>query len=445
MKKDRYRITETQFFTIEGSSRREGGLPLPEQIFDMLAEFSLEKRMPDPRGINSYILDLEGEGKERVLRAGGYVGTIVFKDGTQFEILPMLQAKRKDGTVVSNKRVFLDMVSSLKSVPLNKNTLNTKAAENLNIFETFILAFINEVHGIVKNGIKMAYTPFENNENFLKGKVIYAKHATKNFAHKDKFYVMYDVFTVNRAENRLIKSTLKYLHDVTSSARSRNRIDSLIANFDGVDYSMNYSQDFAASILDRSMAGYFNALRWAEIFLLGRYISVTKGRDVSYGVLFPSRQLFDSYTVSNLLKMLDNQRFKAEIQKKNYPMMNHPMPRDSAQALAVMTYRETGMRVVFDAKWQGLSGDDENFGIRDQDIMDIYDLMNIYHTDSVCYIYPLTREMREESREIAFRNEDGIIGRVCFVDIGDMQGSLSSVLEHIFGEKIKTDDKKADK
>ncbi|MBQ5310890.1 MAG: hypothetical protein ILP19_02465, partial [Oscillospiraceae bacterium] len=176
MKKDRYRITETQFFTVEGSSKREGGLPLPEPIFDSLAAFSLEKRMPDPRGIDSYILDLEGEGKERVLRAGGYVGTIVFKDGTQFEILPMLQAKRKDGTIVSNKRVFLEMVSSLRSVPLTKSTINTKAAEKLNIFETFILAFVNEVQGIVKNGIKMAYAPYENNENFLKGKVIYAKN-----------------------------------------------------------------------------------------------------------------------------------------------------------------------------------------------------------------------------------------------------------------------------
>ena len=293
------------------------------------------------------------------------------------------------------------------------------------------------MQGIVLNGIKQAYTPYENNENFLKGKVIYAKHATKNFAHKDKFYVMYDVFTINRPENRLIKSTLKYLHDVTSSARSRNRIDNLVANFDGVDYSTNYAQDFSACILDRSMTGYINALKWAEIFLLGKHITVTKGRDVSYAVVFPTRQLFDSYTVYKLGRMLDNQRFKAEIQKKSYPMLNQAMHRASAQALAVMTLRETGMRVVFDAKWQELSGADENFGIRDSDIMDIYDLLNLYHSDSVCYIYPLTREMAEDAREIAFKNEDGVIGRVVFVDIGDMEGSLSRILEHIFGQKNK--------
>lgn len=438
-KRDRYKLHETQFFTIEGSSEREGGIPLPEHIFDMLEGFVLEKKMPDPRGINSYILTAEGEGSERILRAGGYVGAMVFKDGTQVEILPMLAARNRKGEELSNKRVLLNMLKSMKALPLTNYNLNTRAAENLNIFETFILAFINEVQAIVHNGLKQCYAPHTENERFLKGKVIYSLHATKNFAHKDKFYVQYDVFTVDRPENRLIKSTLKYLRNITSSARSRNKLEALIANFDGVEYSQNYERDFSASVIDRSMQGYANALRWAEIFLLSRYVTVTKGRNMAYAVIFPTGELFDSYTVYNLGRMLDNQRFRAEIQKKRYPMLNRPMPKDSSQALAVMTCRENGMRVVFDSKWQELNADDENCGILQTDIYDLYNLLEIYKSDSVCYIYPLTREMREDRREICFKNEDGILGRVCFVDIGDMEGSLSAVLEHIFGQKISAD------
>ncbi len=438
-KRDRYKIFESQFFTIAGSSEREGGVPLPEELFCMLENFVYEKKMPDPRGFNSYVLGGEGDGKERILRAGGYVGAMVFKDGTQIEILPMLSARDRQGNVLSNKRVFLNMLRSMRTLPLTNYNINSRAAENLNIFETFILAFINEVDGIVKNGLKQTYTPFEDNENFLKGKVIYAKHATKNFAHKDKFYVQYDVFTINRAENRLIKSTLKFLKNITSSARSRNRLDSLLANFDGVELSSNYTQDFAASVADRTMLGYRNALRWAEIFLLGRYVTITTGRNVAYAVIFPTGELFDSYTVYSLGKMLDNQRFKAEIQKKRYPMLGAPMRKDSAQALAVMTLKETGMRVVFDSKWQELSADDDNYGIRENDIYDIYNLLEMYRSDSACYIYPITREIREDRREICFKNEDGILGRVCFVDIGDMEGSLVKVLEHIFGQRIASD------
>ena len=140
--------------------------------------------------------------------------------------------------------------------------------------------------------------------------------------------------------------------------------------------------------------------------------------------------------------MLDNQRFKIELQKKRYPRLNRPMPRDSAQALAVMTSRADGMRVVIDSKWQGLSSNDENMGILQTDIYDLYNLLEMYKAQSVCYIYPSTPQTREDSREICFKNEDGILGRVYFVDIGDMEASLAVVLEHIFGQKIEDSERR---
>lgn len=435
-KRERYRLCESQFFTIEGSSERKDGVPISEELFCRLESFIYEKKMPDPTGRNSYMMQPEGEGRERILRAFGYVGAIVFKDGTQIELLPMLSALDSNGNTVSNKRVMLNMLHTMRTLPLSNYNINTRAAEGLNIFETFILAFINDVQLIVRNSLKKAYQPYTDNERFLKGKVIYSLHATKNFAHKDKFYVQYDIFSINRPENRLIKSTLKCLRNITSSARSRNKLDALIANFDGVDYSLNYEQDFASSVLDRSMAGYGNALTWARIFLLGKNVNVTTGRNVAYAVVFTMAELFDSYTASSLMRMLDNQRFRAELQKKRYPMLNRAMPRESAQALAVMTMRDTNLRVVFDSKWQGLSTEESNCGIYQSDIYELYDLLDMYKADSVCYIYPLTKSMAEESREICFKNEDGILGRVCFVDIGDMENSLARVVEHIFGMTI---------
>ncbi|MGN0666165.1 MAG: McrC family protein [Huintestinicola sp.] len=435
-KRDKYKLCETQFFTIEGSSERENGIPIPMDTFLRLESFIHETKMPDPSGRNSYLMAFEGSGNERILRCGGYVGCLVFKDGTQIELLPMLSAVDKHGNKLSNKRVMLNMLKSLRTLPLTDYNLNTRAAENLNIFETFILAFINEVTLIVHDGLKKAYAPYTANERFLKGKVVYSLHATKNYAHKDKFYVQYDVFTIDRPENRLIKSTLKFLRNITSSARSRNKLDSLIANFDGVEYSMNYAQDFAASHVDRSMAGYRNALRWARIFLMAQDVNVTKGRNVAYAVVFTTAELFDSYTAYSIMRMLDNQHFRAEIQKKRYPRLNSAMPRYSAQALAVMTMRENNFRVVFDSKWQGLSVGDANCGIYQSDINDLYNLLELYSSDSACYIYPLTTEMKEDAREICFRNEDGILGRVCFVDIGDMEGSLKNVLEEIFGRQL---------
>jgi 5-methylcytosine-specific restriction enzyme subunit McrC len=131
-KRDRYRIYETQYFYIRGSRAESeedaNGIALPRDTFEMLEDFSYEKKMPDPRGMNSFILESEGEGDTRVLRAGGYVGAIVFKDGTQIELLPMLRARDKEGKELSNKRVFLTMLGSIKEVPLTEKSLNTRAA-----------------------------------------------------------------------------------------------------------------------------------------------------------------------------------------------------------------------------------------------------------------------------------------------------------------------------
>lgn len=76
-KRDRYKLRESDFFKIDGLSEVEGGVALPADIFEMLESFVFEKKMPDPRGINSYMLDSEGEGNNRILRAGGYVGAMV--------------------------------------------------------------------------------------------------------------------------------------------------------------------------------------------------------------------------------------------------------------------------------------------------------------------------------------------------------------------------------
>ncbi|MBQ8569377.1 MAG: hypothetical protein IJ446_09205 [Oscillospiraceae bacterium] len=189
-KRDRFSIKESEFFMIEGAPSKEGGTSIPESEFVKLENFVLENPLSALPGQPYYLLEPIGEGKERILKAGGYAGTIVLKNGTQFEVLPNLSIISADGRHLSEKHMLLEMMQSIKTLPLEKYNINTMAAERLNIFETFVLAFVNECFDVVNNGLKQKYTPHLANENFLKGKVDYGKHATKNFAHKDKFYVL---------------------------------------------------------------------------------------------------------------------------------------------------------------------------------------------------------------------------------------------------------------
>lgn len=45
-KRDRYKLRETQFFTIEGSSEREGGIPLPSIFLICLKALCWKRKCP---------------------------------------------------------------------------------------------------------------------------------------------------------------------------------------------------------------------------------------------------------------------------------------------------------------------------------------------------------------------------------------------------------------
>lgn len=58
-------------------------------------------------------------------------------------------------------------------------------------------------------------------KNVFKGKMLFSKQIRHNFIHKEKSYVEYDIFNVNKAENKLIKATLQYLYKTSSSMKIR--------------------------------------------------------------------------------------------------------------------------------------------------------------------------------------------------------------------------------
>ena len=110
------------------------------------------------------------------------------------------------------------MIKTLKDFPtktFNEAHLNT---ERMNLFEIFIRIYIQDVQALAKKGIKSDYYEIENNLSVYKGKMVFSEQVKQNIVHKERFYVRYDEFGPNRAENRLIKSTLMKLLKQSTSA-----------------------------------------------------------------------------------------------------------------------------------------------------------------------------------------------------------------------------------
>ena len=113
-----------------------------------------------------------------------------------------------------------------------------------------------------------------------------------NLAHKEKFYMAYDEFLVDRAENRLVKATLLKLQKLTSSSQNSKEIRQLLIAFELVEASTNYEKDFSKISIDRNTKDYTNLMRWSKVFLFNKSFTSFSGKVSSRAILFPMEKIF---------------------------------------------------------------------------------------------------------------------------------------------------------
>ncbi len=297
----RYVVTEADCFVKAGNGNEPHKILLSEHNYERLDDFAASKKYSVMHKITL------PDGRE-ALTPSRYVGIIMLKDGTQIEILPQIRTNSEENIIVS-KMLILHMLEAIREVPIRKFDELYFKKEQLNLFEICVRMFTDEVLNVVRNGLKQTYVPYRGNETFVKGKTIYAEHAKKNYAHKEKFFVEYDVFSVNRAENRLLKKTLEVLDKLSSNTLNKKKIRMLLLSLDNVESSTNIRDDFKNSIEDRSMNKYFNAMKWSRFFLLNKGTTFFTGGKVKYAMLFHMDKLFSACIASSLRKQIDRTNY----------------------------------------------------------------------------------------------------------------------------------------
>ena len=309
-----YQITEYGSFVRD--KEVPGSTTLPPDTFDALENFVLSN-ITD----NADALALMGisarKGVGKIITAKNYVGVITMDDGTTIELLPKIFSHEAiiEGKV---KRLLLDMLKTLRNAPFKSLQTAHVNIDNLNIFEIFVRMFVDEVFCIVKRGLKCDYKTIQSNENIFKGKMVFVGQIKHNYAHKERSFVEYDEFNTNLAENKIIKSTLRYLYKSTSSSKNKSDIKTLLNAFSDVDESKDYKLDFSKIVPDRKTADYQTALLWSKVFLMGKTFTSFSGSKVAFALLFPMETLFESYIASQLKNVLSPSCYTVSAQDKTY-------------------------------------------------------------------------------------------------------------------------------
>ena len=256
-----------------------------------------------------------------VVKVNNYVGLIQLKSGYKIEILPKIDFT-DDKENNKTKAIFLKMLRSLKDFS-GKNFKNADLKiSKMNLYEIFINMYLNDVRILVKNGLKSAYVTKEDNIKFYKGKLQVSQHIKMNLVHKEKFYMAYDEFLVDRAENRLVKATLLKLQKLTSSSQNSKEIRQLLIAFELVETSTNYEKDFSKISIDRNTKDYTNLMRWSKVFLFNKSFTSFSGKVSSKAILFPMEKIFESYVAQQVRKKFLPDNWEVSIQDKGYHLFN---------------------------------------------------------------------------------------------------------------------------
>ena len=365
---------------------------IKKETFDSLEKFVLENEKTA-----QYLKITTKNGFGKVLQAQNYVGVIQTKDGTTIEILP----KIKNATTEKSKDILIKMLKTLKNSPFKNLSVANLKSSKIPLFEIFISMFLEELTVLVRNGIKSDYISKEENLKFLKGKLKISEQIKYNTIHKERFFVQYEEFISNRVENRLIKTTLKFLYNKSKLNKNQQRIREFLFVFDEIEISHNIKTDFSKIKLNRQMKDYEQVLLWCKTFLFENSFSPYKGNDIAFALLFDMNLLFESFVYSYLKKSSNFQDIKSQ-DKTHHLAYENGIGRFRLKPDIVIN----GGKIIADTKWKILSEDKAYNGVLQDDMYQLYAYGTKYdNCEKIYLIYPFDELIIKNSYNY-FKNKE---------------------------------------
>ena len=363
---------------------------LGEINFNLFENFIEENSGDDVEERLSDFLRISSHKGVKVIKPQNYVGVINIDNKVQIEILPKIDISDENKL----RNLFLKMLSCLKEFK-GKSFKNAQLNDSkLPIYEVFIQMYLNEVQELLKKGLKSDYLTIEGNLTFFKGKFLINQHLKHNIIRKDRFYMAYDEFHINRPENRLIKTALLKLNKISSNGKNQLLAKRLLAEFEMVNQSTNIDKDFSLVKKDRNAQAYQSLMTWSKVFLKNKSFSTFKGTENVNALLFPMEKIFEAYVAKQL--KIKFPEWNVETQKDDKYLFDNP----KTFGLMPDIYMSKGASaIVLDTKWKKLNQDEsKNYGISQADMYQMYAYAYKYDVENIILIYP-------KHKEISFKND----------------------------------------
>ena len=351
-----YTIREYGHVAASGDARGTDFVPVGRVAFERLKALAV-KTADNEKPLLRFA---SSQGQE-TLQVLNYVGVLGIDQSTQLEILPKTST---DPALASDSRALLwqmlNVVTNVAAQENNESTLSTLPNSWLESLTTLVL---RKVSLLIRRGIKRDYVRREEHSAFLKGQLQVAKQMRARPGTEHRFHISYDQYLPDRAENRLLKSTLIRLNKWASALDNKRLCREFLFALDEIPESRDIEGDLRDWRNDRGMAHYQPLLPWVRLILSHQSPVFSSGAFQGISLLFPMEKLFEDY-VFKLLSTTLSQGYRLHTQAASQHLLTH-------KGAGLFKLKPDGLvskngrhHAVLDTKWKLL--DERLGGARDK-------------------------------------------------------------------------------
>lgn len=305
----------------------------------------------------------------RTLKLRNYVGVIETPCGTRIEILPKHTGGEDDPSKA--RRLLVTMISEALNLKPRVGGGATIEAFALPMTEWLAATFLDEALEIARRGPRQHYRMVETREPFLRGRLDVARQIRAAASGAHMFNIRHDEFSLDRPENRLIRSSIEHVARRTTSSDNWRLARELSILFGDVPESRDIRADLRRWGRDRHVADYARIRPLCELLLTHRLPFSVIGGYRGMSMLFPMERLFERYVVSSLRASVPA-RFQVRAQHGELHLCSYE-GENWFQMKPDIIITDGARKWIVDAKWKRLSEDrDRSFGLSQADFYQLF-------------------------------------------------------------------------
>lgn len=341
-----------------------------------------------------------------------YVGVIRAPNGFQIEVLPKL-GKAIEGGSAGARELLIEMLCCLDGFRHVQTEKAKLLARRMPLLEVFVSEFLASVQHVVKRGMRGDYTARQDNLFTMRGKLQLAAHLRQNLHRADRFFTEHDEFSVDRPENRLLRSALHQVLGLSAAQSNQRLARELSFVFADVPPSQVHAIDFQRVRLDRGMGHYNDALAWARLILNDASPLTGSGGHRAPSLLFPMEVLFEAFVARHLnCQLLAPYTLRTQVRNRHF--VSHVGQSWFALKPDLLVRHGGQNRIVLDTKWKlvdrSKANSSEKYGLTQSDFYQLYAYGSSYlgGDGDVALIYPKTTMFDEPLEVFEFPGSAGL-------------------------------------